>query len=247
MSHANTVIEPGLEDGVPIVSDAHVGTSTDESRPASRGLKSGQAGTKPRRKKRFGLRFALVAVLTAFVGAALGQFLVFAHQVAGAKVPSSANADAIVVLTGGQARVNEAIRLLEEGRAKRLLISGVHPGTTREQLAAVTASDMPLEKNSVELDRVALNTAGNAVETANWVRKNGFSSLLVVTSAYHLPRAEVELSGALPKVDLIAYPVFSKGLNLNDWYREPATIRLLMREYVKYILARLRITVRGVS
>jgi uncharacterized SAM-binding protein YcdF (DUF218 family) len=127
-----------------------------------------------------------------------------------------------------------------------LLISGVHPGTTREQLAAVTASSMPLEKNSVDLDRVALNTAGNAVETANWVKKNGFSSLLVVTSAYHLPRAKVELAGALPNVALIAYPVFSKDLKLDSWYREPATMRLLMREYVKYILARLRITVQGV-
>jgi uncharacterized SAM-binding protein YcdF (DUF218 family) len=176
---------------------------------------------------------------------AIGQFALFAHTIATAKVPSSANADAIVVLTGGHARVSEAVRLLEEGRANRLLISGVHPGTTREQLAAVTASAMPLEKASVDLDRVALNTAGNAAETATWVKKNGFGSLLVVTSAYHLPRAEAELSGALPDVDLIAYPVFSKDLKLESWYREPATMRLLMREYVKYILARLRITVKG--
>ncbi len=84
------------------------------------------------------------------------------------------------------------------------------------------------------------------METANWVKKNGFSSLLVVTSAYHLPRAKVELAGALPNVALIAYPVFSKDLKLDSWYREPATMRLLMREYVKYILARLRITVQGV-
>jgi uncharacterized SAM-binding protein YcdF (DUF218 family) len=196
-------------------------------------------------RKRFGLRIVFVAVLTALLAGAIGQFALFAHTIATAKVPSSANADAIVVLTGGHARVSEAVRLLEEGRANRLLISGVHPGTTREQLAAVTASAMPLEKASVDLDRVALNTAGNAAETATWVKKNGFGSLLVVTSAYHLPRAEAELSGALPDVDLIAYPVFSKDLKLESWYREPATMRLLMREYVKYILARLRITVKG--
>ncbi len=200
-----------------------------------------------RRKKRFGLRLVFVAVLAALFAGIAGQFLYFAHQIATAKVPRSANADAIVVLTGGQARVNEAVRLLEEGHANRLLISGVHPGTTREQLAAVTASDMPLEKASVDLDRVALNTAGNATETANWVQKNGFTSLLVVTSAYHLPRAKAELSDVLPDVDLIAYPVFAKDLNLDTWYREPTTIRLLMREYVKYILARLRNTVKAMS
>lgn len=229
MTNADTVIDPVLEDGTRVA--------------------AGRAGSlsAPVRKKRFGLRIVFVAVLTALLAGAIGQFALFAHRIATVKVPSSANADAIVVLTGGHARVSEAVRLLEEGRANRLLISGVHPGTTREQLAAVTASSMPLEKSSVDLDRVALNTAGNAAETANWVRKNGFSSLLVVTSAYHLPRAEAELSGALPNVSLIAYPVFSKELKLDTWYREPATMRLLMREYVKYILARLRITVKSVS
>ncbi|GAB2186524.1 YdcF family protein [Roseibium sp. LAB1] len=240
MTHADTVLDPVLDDGASVVADRRVSVSQDKGTVHRNGTKA------DRRKKRFGLRILFVAVVTALVVGTIGQFATFAQKVATARVPASANADAIVVLTGGHARVNEAIRLLEEGRANRLLISGVHPGTTREQLAAVTASTMPLEKNSVDLDRVALNTAGNAVETANWVKKNGFSSLLVVTSAYHLPRAKVELAGALPNVALIAYPVFSKDLKLDSWYREPATMRLLMREYVKYILARLRITVQGV-
>ncbi|WP_420413010.1 YdcF family protein [Roseibium sp.] len=201
----------------------------------------------PGKKKRFGLRTLAVAVLTAFVAGSLLQFAQFAHHVATTEVPASAQADAIVVLTGGQERVSEAVRLLEEGRGERLLISGVHPGTTRKQLAAVTESAKPLEAGSVELDREALNTAENATETANWVRKNGFDSLLVVTSAYHLPRATAELSGALPDVQLIGYPVFAKDLQLDAWHTKPATIRLLIREYVKYTVARLRIAVRGMS
>lgn len=233
MTHADTVIDPALEDAAAIAPD---------NLPAEEAGARASGG----RQKRFGLRILFVAVIGALMAGALGQFAWFAHTIASAEVPDTANADAIVVLTGGQARVNEAVRLLEEGRANRLLISGVHPGTTRQQLAAVTSSSMPLEEASVDLDRVALNTAGNALETAHWVRKNGFSSLLVVTSAYHLPRAKAELSGALPDVDLIAYPVFSTELNLDRWYREPTTMRLLMREYVKYIVARLRITVLGV-
>ncbi|MES0884997.1 YdcF family protein [Roseibium sp. SCP14] len=242
MTNADTIVDPALEDGVPVVAERRVSALPENSATASTLSEAGE-----RRKKRFGLRFVFVAVIAALLFGAVGQFLYFAHQITTAKVPVTANADAIVVLTGGQARVNEAVRLLEEGKASRLLISGVHPGTTREQLAAVTSSSMPLEKGSVDLDRVALNTAGNAIETASWVKKNGFDSLLVVTSAYHLPRARVELSDALPDVNLIAYPVFSKGLNLEDWYKEPATIRLLMREYVKYIVARLRIAVKGVG
>jgi len=189
----------------------------------------------------------LIGLCTALVAGVTLQFTQFAHRVATVQVPESVQADAIVVLTGGQERVSEAVRLLEEGHAGRLLISGVHPGTTRKQLAAVTASVKPLEEGSVDLDRVALNTAGNATETASWVRKNGFGSLLVVTSAYHLPRATVELSGALPNVTLIGYPVFAKDLQLEAWHTKPATIRLLIREYVKYTLARLRLAVRSMS
>lgn len=242
MSHADTLIDPSSDDGV------HAGAGRRVSSASGNDVAdvNGNSVSKKRRK-RFGLRIAFLLFLVALMGGTVGQFLYFAHQIATAKVPKSANADAIVVLTGGHARVNEAVRLLEEGHANRLLISGVHPGTTREQLAAVTASSMPLEKSTVDLDRVALNTAGNATETANWVQKNGFDSLLVVTSAYHLPRAKAELSDVLPQVNLIAYPVFSKDLKLDTWYREPATIRLLMREYVKYILARLRNTVKGMN
>ncbi|MEP3045378.1 MAG: YdcF family protein [Roseibium sp.] len=199
------------------------------------------------RKSWFGWRGIGAILAISLVIVTILPFVIFAHRIATSEVPKTANADAIVVLTGGQARVTEAVRLLEEGLASRLLISGVHPGTTRQQLAAVTASPMPLEKKTVDLDRVALNTAGNAAETASWVRKNEFSSLLVVTSAYHLPRAAAELSGALPDVSLIGYPVFSKDLKLDAWYAEPATMKLLLREYVKYIVARLRITVQSAS
>ncbi|TYC52586.1 YdcF family protein [Rhodobacterales bacterium] len=241
MTHASPVIDPTLEETAPRSKARSGGVQTDRT---SAGAGAAQASG-PSRKRRFGLRILFVTVVVALVAGAFGQFVYFAQKIAMAEVPKASNADAIVVLTGGHARVSEAVRLLEEGRANRLLISGVHPGTTREQLAVVTSSHKPLEKSSVDLDRVALNTAGNATETAAWVRKNGFTSLLVVTSAYHLPRAEVELAGALPRVDLIGYPVFSKDLKLDAWYREPSTIRLLMREYVKYILARLRITVLG--
>ncbi|PVB62071.1 YdcF family protein [Labrenzia sp. 011] len=242
MMHADTTIDPALDDGVSIVKDRCASASQDKASTAE-----ADTGSSTRRKRRVGPGILIGALLTVLLAGAAGPFALFANRIAGVQVPHTANADAIVVLTGGHARVNEAVRLLEEGRANRLLISGVHPGTTREQLAAVTSSRMPLKKSTVELDRVALNTAGNATETASWVRKNGFSSLLVVTSAYHLPRAEVELSGALPDVELIAYPVFSKDLKLGEWYREPATIRLLMREYVKYIVARLRLTVQGMG
>ncbi|GAA0785066.1 YdcF family protein [Roseibium denhamense] len=239
MTNADTAIEQGLEAGrtLPPESSSNVSAGTVPNGPSFA----------PKAKRRFGLRVALIAGLTALAAGSAVEFTRFAQSVAGTAAPSEATADAIVVLTGGQARVAQGVRLMEQGHGSRLLISGVHPGTTRKQLAVVTESDMPLEETTVDLDRTALNTAGNATETAAWVKKNGFKSLLVVTSAYHMPRATAELSIALPDVDLIGYPVITEHLQLKNWYREPATFRLLMREYVKYIVARLRIAIQGLG
>jgi len=199
-------------------------------------------GTSQRRGFRFkGLVWGVLLGFAAILIVFSGFFGVFAQKVSTANMPLDPRADAIVVLTGGTERISQALTLLDEGRAQRLLISGVHPGTTRDQIVSVTSANRPLFDCCVDLDRIALNTAGNATETANWVAQHGFKTLLVVTSAYHLPRASLELAETLPDVKLVPYPVFSSGLDLSSWYSNRQTMQLLMREYVKYTLARLRI------
>ena len=55
-----------------------------------------------------------------------GGFVWFAVHVSRLATPENpAEADAIIVLTGGQARLNAAIDLLKSGKGQRLLISGV--------------------------------------------------------------------------------------------------------------------------
>jgi uncharacterized SAM-binding protein YcdF (DUF218 family) len=185
--------------------------------------------------------FAVLIVLSGIF------FIRFAQTVASTTIPEDPKADAIVVLTGGTERVSQAVRLLGEGRAKRLLISGVHPGTKVTQIAAMTGSEMSLFDCCIDLDRLALNTEDNASETAAWVHRNDFSSLMIVTSAYHLPRASAELKETLDGVRLVPYPVYSRELDLAGWYRDPATIRLLIREYVKYTLASFRIIAKSAA
>ncbi|TWI82749.1 uncharacterized SAM-binding protein YcdF (DUF218 family) [Roseibium hamelinense] len=206
----------------------------------SSGQKTAPVARKFRNRKRLFLGLCAIA----FAGAIVFKFVSFANRVSNLEVPHAPSADAIVVLTGGTERVQHAIQLLNEGRAERLLISGVHPGTTPEQIAILTKADMPLLSCCVDLDRAALNTEGNASETASWAKDNGFTSLILVTSAYHLPRAQIELSSVMPGVELVAYPVFNPGLHLNTWYSSPRTIRLLIREYSKYTLARFRLAAR---
>jgi uncharacterized SAM-binding protein YcdF (DUF218 family) len=150
------------------------------------------------------------------------------------------NADGIVVFTGGDSRVSDALALLAAGRAKRLLISGVYAGTTTTDIAHQVVDYNRMLTCCVDLDYSALNTVGNAVGARQWVLKNGFHSLIVVTSAYHMPRALAELSHQLPDVALIPYPVVSDRLRIEPWWSNGATTRVVLSEYFKYLAAKLR-------
>ncbi|HWL03309.1 MAG TPA: YdcF family protein [Xanthobacteraceae bacterium] len=153
---------------------------------------------------------------------------------------STRRADGIVALTGGAARVTDAIELLASGRGKRLLISGVHPATSAAEISRLKPDYARLVRCCVDLDRDALNTWGNATNTRRWVEQQGFRSIIVVTSNYHMPRAMMELSRQLPDVELLPYPVVSPTLRTEPWWASLATTRLVFSEYVKYILALVR-------
>jgi uncharacterized SAM-binding protein YcdF (DUF218 family) len=155
-----------------------------------------------------------------------------------AETPSPAvRADGVIALTGGSDRISEAFDLLTEGRAKRLLITGVNKATSPEALSGHTAGGAEIIDCCVDIDRNALNTVGNALETARWVHDKQFKSIIVVTSNYHMPRSLLELRRVLPDTILIAYPVISQNLKLDNWWTDPVSIRLLVSEYVKYASA----------
>ncbi len=151
------------------------------------------------------------------------------------------SADAIVVLTGGPERIDSAMDLLTSGRGARLLVSGVHPGVTKEELSDLLSADKALFDCCVDMDWRAEDTIGNAAETASWVEANGFQNLLVVTSAYHMPRALRELGHTMPAVELRGHPVFHNGVHLDEWWRYSGTSRLLIAEYSKFLLTLVRL------
>lgn len=178
----------------------------------------------------------LIAVL---VAAALG-FPIFVWSLA--RDPSDPKpADAIVVLTGGEERLPAAVKLLQAHKGKRLLISGVHPETTREKLLEVVGGDAALFACCVDLGRSAGSTIGNAGETAAWVAENNYDSIIVVTANYHMPRTLIELQAAAPDVHFVPYPVFPEGMQLKQWWRDPQATGVLIAEYGKYLAAVARV------
>jgi uncharacterized SAM-binding protein YcdF (DUF218 family) len=198
--------------------------------------------TAPRR----GLRAVIVAVLAlVFVGAAIG-FVGFLSQLRGAEIKPEYSADGIVVLTGGSSRVSDAMELLAGGYGKRLLISGVHPTNAASDISRSLPDNSPPDNQTllnccVDLDRSAVNTRSNAAETRRWARDRGFKSLIVVTSNYHMPRAIVELSHAMPDIALIPFAVVGDKWRDEPWWTSGTTVRLLLSEYAKYVAAEARV------
>lgn len=181
------------------------------------------------------LRAFSLTVIAALVALALG-FVWFTQEVARVE-PEDVRADGIIALTGGANRVADAVSLLAQGRARRLLVTGVNRSTTRQDLARLLGSEGRLVDCCVDLDYDALNTVGNAVEAQRWASLHGFRSLVVVTSAYHMPRTLAELRRRMPQTTLVPYPVTSDAVPIDDWWKHPTTVRLLAAEYVKLVLS----------
>jgi uncharacterized SAM-binding protein YcdF (DUF218 family) len=187
------------------------------------------------------LRAAVVAMFAVvFVGGAVG-FVAFLAQLRGVETQPARNADGIVVLTGGSSRVSDAMELLAGGYGKRLLISGVHPTSAASDISRTLPDNQSLLGCCVDLDYSAINTRSNAAETKRWVRERGFKSLIVVTSNYHMPRAIVEMSHAMPDVTLIPFAVVGDKWRDEPWWTSGATFRLLLSEYAKYVAVEVRV------
>ncbi|MDA4845804.1 YdcF family protein [Hoeflea poritis] len=181
-------------------------------------------------------------VLALAVGLFAGSFLRFTRNIMALEPPRKiAEADGIVVLTGGRQRIERALDLLDEGTAGRLLISGVNPATTSRQIQTLTHSEPALFECCVDIGHDAIDTIGNANEAALWVKEHGYRDVIVVTSNYHMPRSLLELRRVDAETNFIPYPVVATDLRNLQWLQHPAALRMVAAEYLKYLAARYRL------
>jgi uncharacterized SAM-binding protein YcdF (DUF218 family) len=153
----------------------------------------------------------------------------------------SAPADAIVVLTGGGARLDEAARLFKAGHARRLLISGVNGKTSREELRRRLDISQARFDCCVDIGYEAQDTIGNAVETQKWCALWKHNRIILVTANYHMPRSLLEFAHALPNAEIVPHTVTPRPFAEADWWLSANTMSLAGGEYLKFLGAHIRI------
>lgn len=192
---------------------------------------------------------SLVALLVAALIWTVGLLSFTARIETSTPVAEPARADGIVALTGAGSneRLAAGVSLLEDGKAQRMLVSGVNPEASREDIRTVSKAVRRLYDCCVDLDFTAADTVGNARETADWARNLRYKSLIVVTADYHMPRAMLELRATMPDIDLRPYPVATKVVNAKRWWRTSGGARLMIVEYSKYLAILGREAVRSLG
>jgi uncharacterized SAM-binding protein YcdF (DUF218 family) len=199
-----------------------------------------------RRRRGFVARAGvLIVVLAAVAGGWLGGLFWFVEAIPRDQPVIGTPADiertdAIVVLTGGSRRLATGLELLEHGYAGRLFVSGVYGGVEMRELLSAWSKAPDRLADSVVLGYAADNTIGNALETATWMREQGYRSLRLVTANYHMKRALLEFRLAMPEVRVMPHPVVPDTVRLDGWWLWRGTASLLAAEYTKYLVVRLR-------
>jgi len=191
---------------------------------------------KPQSKRKGWTRF-LTFFVVGTLSLLLGGFVAFAQHVDRIQPPETfPDADGIVVWTGkGGGRLQAGVELLQSKKGERLLISGVHEDNGAAQIAEITGLSEDLAACCLDLDYAAKDTIGNARETASWAKALGYDHIILVTSAYHMPRAKVEIAAAAGRIRITPYPV--ERADGRKWYKSADRSERLFQEYSKLLLA----------
>jgi uncharacterized SAM-binding protein YcdF (DUF218 family) len=161
---------------------------------------------------------------------ALG-FILFAFTLGKAAPPDTAATDAAVVLTGGSGRLEHAVEVLRDGKAKRLLVAGADPSVTKADIARRLRGSQKLVKCCIDLGSESVDTRSNAEEAGRWLAQHHFQSVRLITSDWHMRRARYEFQKVLG----------GKYEVVTDAVRSDPRFLTLFGEYNKYVLRRLAV------
>lgn len=126
--------------------------------------------------------------------------------------------DVVVVLTGGSDRIETGLDLWATDSAPNLFITGVHKDVTKNEILNMWKGKGSLPECCITLGYKAFTTTQNAEEIQEWLEGKNFSSIRIVTSNYHMHRAFLEFSHALPGIKIITHPIEQPDITPDDEY-----------------------------
>lgn len=181
------------------------------------------------------LKVVTTSIIIYFVG-----FIFFIKKINNFNTPNPLpKADGIVVWTGkGGGRLEAGAHLLLKKKGERLLISGVNSEISLDKIKEIVAIPEKLSDCCLDLDYEAKNTIGNAYETTAWAKALGFKHVILVTSAYHMPRAEIEMGAATSQIKVTPFPVLNQ--TEGKWYLDSNRLKRLLQEYTKLLISYLK-------
>lgn len=175
----------------------------------------------------------LISIFILLMAVWLAGFLVFADIINSYPAAGEEPTEAIIALTGGRNRIAEAVKLLNEGKADKLFISGVNKSTDLKAIQKRQALKIATDRE-ISLGNRATNTVENAIETKQWLEKNHVKSIRLVTSNYHIPRSIIEFKVHNPELKIVIHPVYSEKVD-KKWWKSWHTFSLIFSEYNKFL------------
>jgi uncharacterized SAM-binding protein YcdF (DUF218 family) len=155
----------------------------------------------------------LLLVLAALVAAWLVASLVlFVRPPAESSAPK--HADVVVVLSGDKKRLAPGLELIRRGVARVLAISTVERTRHWPQAVELCRRHRYAHARVICFDAVPFSTQGEARTIARLARDEGWSSVVVVTSTFHVTRAEMLFHRCYPgRLDVVGTP--------STWWKLP--------------------------
>ncbi len=158
----------------------------------------------------------------------------------------------IICLAGGKYRIETAFSLYARGVGDRMYIVGAGKKATKAGLAKLqaveTAQKIPWDRfDRILVETESRNTIENAFAVKRYLEQNPqIKKIILVTSSFHMRRAEFMISSQLPHdVEIIPYTPLNTEIGRDNWWQTWLGITVTTEEYFKLLMVKLLVPALG--
>ncbi len=145
-------------------------------------------------------------------------------------------ADVIICLTGDSKRIPESFQLLDTRKAEKLFLSGVNKEVSLDDILQILTMNIPEDMlKNIVIDKSSINTYDNAKQSLLYLQNEGYHSIILLTSNYHMVRALYMFQKVFPKnITIYPYPINAPDVQLELWWEDANSRKIILSEFIKY-------------